>query len=73
MDIIKRLFLVLQWLAFLPFLLGLSARLFLRDTIGVMEAGKLAFPYLIIILIRWILFKEWILLPWQKKCIIKDD
>jgi hypothetical protein len=72
MDILKRLFQVSQWLAFLPFLMGMLSWImilinkgFVRDDI-VLVLAMLILPYPSIILTRWILFKEWIFLPWQK-------
>ena len=79
MEILKRLFQALQWLAFLPFLLAM----FMWIVFGVIQGEYIdddaAFnltifilPYPSVILIRWILFKEWIFLPW-KKASTKED
>jgi len=73
MDILKRLFQASQWLAFLPFLLAMFMLIVFGIILGEVIDDDAAFnltifilPYPSIILIRWILFKEWVFLPWKK-------
>jgi len=80
MEILKRLIQVIQWIAFLPFVFGFSFWVMLLvsgNTVDINEPEGInlitcLFSYPLIILIRWILFKEWIFLPW-KKASTKED
>ena len=80
MEILKILFQASQWLVFLPFLIGIYLWIYIHIYefiyIPIYEnylhsdepfiTLMLILPYPLIILIRWILFKEWIFLPWKK-------
>ena len=78
MDILKRLFQVLLWVTF-----PLTALILVYYVGGFIESGYpdeeiifytsiLVPSYCLIVIIRWILFKEWIFLPW-KKASTKED
>ena len=85
MDIFKRLFQVLLWIGFVGFALGLfiwigvSLESFfygyqspdIDDAEGIFLTIA-TISYGTIVVIRWILFKEWIFLPW-KKASTKED
>ena len=75
MDILKRLFVVIYWLVFLVLCFCIYW------TIMALPGGDKAIHqyyeysnyaaislilYISIIIVRWILFKEWIFFPWQK-------
>ena len=69
MGILKRLIQVIQWLASLLFTLGIFTWIIILIYKGYTDYKALTImilPYPLIILIRWILFNEWIFLPWQK-------
>ena len=83
MGILKRLFQVLHWLALLPLLLGLFLLLAIPIVILLVPGERMEdetplvpgiciLPYIIIVVIRWILFKEWIFFPWQKGATKED-
>ena len=80
MEILKRLFQVLLWIGFVGFALGLfvwivcitEGRDIYIDEPDGMFITITILSYVTIVVTRWILFKEWIFLPW-KKASTKED
>jgi hypothetical protein len=78
MEILKRLLVVLLWVAFIPsvtlLILFVGGLALLEQFITIDIDDEIYFQlmllfiifYPLIVLTRWILFKEWIFLPWQK-------
>ena len=73
MEILKRLVQVLQWGGFALLAVGVWIMIMKYNSNSGLDNFDIValpiifgLPYLVIIATRWILFKEWIFLPWKK-------
>ena len=67
MEILKRFIIVLHWLFFIPIPICIILAIFGGEIEVLLLAGFMIgiLPCIVITLVRWILFKEWAVLPFS--------